>query len=140
MVRVIIAAAIWAKEASTAAMAVVWTVVVGLGVSLRSSLNLSRWKRAASASRAILLMIFTACSGYLPWRRRGKNTISETPQQVMRYHTMCMGSNSTSAIDHAPRTLGKANSTCTYTWYSGVYLTLQTPQPTTVPDIPQFPR
>ena len=60
------AAAFCENDASTAAMAVVWTVVVGLGVRRRSSSKWLRWKRAASASSAILLMIVTASTGYAP--------------------------------------------------------------------------
>ena len=66
VVKVMMAAACCWNEASTAAMAVVWTVVVGLGVSRRSSSNTLRWNIAASASRAILPMIVTASTGYFP--------------------------------------------------------------------------
>ena len=54
------------KEASTAAIAVVVVVDVGVGVRSRSSLYITRWNMAASASKQILFIIFTASTGYLP--------------------------------------------------------------------------
>ena len=54
------------KEASTAAIEVVVVVDVGVGVRSRSSLYITRWNMAASASKHILFIIFTASTGYLP--------------------------------------------------------------------------
>ena len=54
------------KEASTAAIEVVVVVDVGVGVRSRSSLYITRWNMAASASKQILFIIFTASTGYLP--------------------------------------------------------------------------
>lgn len=66
VVRVMIAAAFCWKEASTDAMAMVWTVGVGLGVRERSSSKTLLWNMAASASKQILLIMDTASTGYLP--------------------------------------------------------------------------
>ena len=69
------AACCWKAE-SIAAMAMVWTVGVGLMARDRSSSKTLLWYMAASASKQILLMIDTASTGYLPEgkkkvRRRG---------------------------------------------------------------------
>lgn len=66
VVRQIMAAQFCEKEASTAAIAVVVVVDVGVGVRSRSSLYITRWNMAASASKQILFIIFTASTGYLP--------------------------------------------------------------------------
>ena len=66
LVRQIMAAQFCEKEASTAAIAVVVVVDVGVGVRSRSSLYITRWNMAASASKQILFIIFTASTGYLP--------------------------------------------------------------------------
>ena len=66
VVRQIMAAQFCEKEASTAAIEVVVVVDVGVGVRSRSSLYITRWNMAASASKQILFIIFTASTGYLP--------------------------------------------------------------------------
>lgn len=53
VVMTMMAAAMQVKEASTAAMAMVWVGSVYTGVSLRSSSNCWLWKMADSASRHI---------------------------------------------------------------------------------------
>ena len=68
LVRQIMAAQFCENEASTAAIAVVVVVDVGVGVRSRSSLYITRWNMAASASKQILFIIFTASTGYLPSR------------------------------------------------------------------------
>ena len=65
------AACCW-KAASTAAMAMVWTVGVGLMARDRSSSKTLLWYMAASASKQILLMIDTASTGYLPEGKKKK--------------------------------------------------------------------
>ena len=59
VVRQMMAAALWANAASTAAMEVVMRVSVGLGVRRRSSSNTTRWNMAASASQHILCIMST---------------------------------------------------------------------------------
>ena len=51
---------------STDAMAMVWTVGVGLVAREHSSSKQLLWNMAASASRQILLIMETASTGYLP--------------------------------------------------------------------------
>ena len=60
------AAAFCWNEASTAAMAAVVAVLVGLGVSLRISSKTTRWNMAASASRHTLCIRLTTSTGYFP--------------------------------------------------------------------------